>query len=303
MEVAVERKLYFCIHFLLLVGNSFDCFCMSLKNFCHLILPFTYLLVCGCCRLWVFSSLLVPPPPLSARHTHKKHTWQGRGIICAMYADWFSSRPTFVSSAVIPQDKEAYLDVIHRYLEIHGTVDNTAPIPCEKPWHCQRQRGTGPAETEQGECVSDRPFHIRWVHLASVFCLFWHYSVCLKPSAVCVKILQLLQIMKPVFVENITLCHKLGFYVWWKPQNKYKTKNLKKLLGPTLDWKMSCFLFFCPRLFLTKGRRSNLSWFKIYRSQLCMFLYMHLRLCECDKHFKVLWGSVCRLEKRYRIAS
>lgn len=129
MEVAVERKLYFCIHFLLLVGNSFDCFCMSLKNFCHLKLPFTYLLVCGCCRLWVFSSLLVPPPPLSARHTHKKHTWQGRGIICAMYADWFSSRPTFVSSAVIPQDKEAYLDVIHRYLEIHGTVDNTAPIP------------------------------------------------------------------------------------------------------------------------------------------------------------------------------
>ncbi len=35
----------------------------------------------------------------------------------------------FASSAVTLQGKGAYLDVIHKHLEIHGTVDNSAAIP------------------------------------------------------------------------------------------------------------------------------------------------------------------------------
>lgn len=35
----------------------------------------------------------------------------------------------FFSSAVTLQGKGAYLDVIHKYLEVHGTVDNSSAIP------------------------------------------------------------------------------------------------------------------------------------------------------------------------------
>lgn len=34
------EKIIFLYSLLLLVGNSFDCFCMSMKNFCHFILLF-----------------------------------------------------------------------------------------------------------------------------------------------------------------------------------------------------------------------------------------------------------------------
>lgn len=34
-----------------------------------------------------------------------------------------------IFSVVTPQGKQAYLDVIHKHMEIHGTVDDSAPIP------------------------------------------------------------------------------------------------------------------------------------------------------------------------------
>lgn len=34
-----------------------------------------------------------------------------------------------MSSAVTLQDKEAYLNVIHKYMDVHGTVDDGALIP------------------------------------------------------------------------------------------------------------------------------------------------------------------------------
>lgn len=45
------------------------------------------------------------------------------------HAHSFSNKSPFVSSAVTLQGKKDYLDVIHKYLELHGTVDNSALIP------------------------------------------------------------------------------------------------------------------------------------------------------------------------------
>lgn len=42
---------------------------------------------------------------------------------------WFSSKSPIVSFAVTLQGGEVYLNLIHKYTDIHGMVDNSAPIP------------------------------------------------------------------------------------------------------------------------------------------------------------------------------